>query len=156
MNHIFKISEQIIKETAKSVGNLYHYTTIDSLFKILNENALKTINLDSISFTRNKNFHKQIRDLNKPLEVRLLIDGDKISNKYKIIPHSDKDFVNSPDEREQEERVFKEIHNIKNYIKLIEINEGSLDYDENERNKELEIIKHLAHGIPVKITEFLA
>jgi hypothetical protein len=139
-------------EEGKQVGTLYHYTSADGLKGILSSNSIKASeeiymgqNLYYISFTRNKNFHKKGSKFGVKTEYRITLDGDKLSNKYKITPHAYKpgydytenweydwledepenvvrDFFAATGEYdEQEERIsFKGpeggIDNIKNYI----------------------------------------
>lgn len=136
----------------KQVGLLYHYTSKDGLDGILKTNKLKSSGeyykgkeLYYVSFTRNKNFHEKGRTFNVKTDYRITIDGDKLSNKYKIKPfaylpgwnYEDnweydwledepesvvRDFFNQTGEYdEQEERIsFKNenegIDNIKDYI----------------------------------------
>ena len=139
-------------EEGKQVGILYHYTSADGLKGILSSNSIKASeeiymgqNLYYVSFTRNKNFHKKGSKFGVKTEYRITLDGDKLSNKYKITPHSYKPgydytenweydwledepenvvrdfFAATGDYDEQEERIsFKGpeggIDNIKNYI----------------------------------------
>jgi len=136
----------------KQVGNLYHYTSADGLKGILGSNSIKSSKeyylgneLYFVSFTRNKNFHKKGSTFDVKTDYRITIDGDKLSNKYKIKPfaylpgwnYKDnweydwledepesvvRDFFNQTGEYdEQEERIsFKNenegIDNIKDYI----------------------------------------
>jgi len=78
---------------AKQVGILYHYTIYENAVDILKDSNLKSgmsdDNLSSVSFTRDKNFHKQHRTLSKFMEpqCRFTFNGDKLSNKYKISPY---------------------------------------------------------------------
>jgi len=102
---------------AKQVGILYHYTIYENAVDILKDSNLKSgmsdDNLSSVSFTRDKNFHKQHRTLSKFMEpqCRFTFDGDKLSNKYKISPYvqgalSDVDpFAKSKKGFEAEERI---------------------------------------------------
>jgi hypothetical protein len=78
---------------AKQVGIIYHYTSNDGLKDILQSNQLNASiehylgnDLYYISFTRNKNFHKKGANWNVKTDYRLTIDGDKLSNQYKIQP----------------------------------------------------------------------
>lgn len=149
----------IINE-AKQVGLLYHYTSKNGLRGILKSNSISSSeeiymnhNLYYISFTRNKNFHKKGSNWNVKTDYKITIDGNKLSNKYKIHPfayrpgwdYTDnweydwledepedvvRNFFNATGKYdEQEERVwFKQpnqsITNIKNYILSIDkINE---------------------------------
>jgi hypothetical protein len=72
MNYIEFINER------KQVGILYHFTMIHALGKILETNSLKS-HYPYISFTRNKSFETSS-------QVRIVIDGDKLSDKYRIEP----------------------------------------------------------------------
>ena len=141
----------LLKES-KQVGLLYHYTSKDGLKGILSTNNIKASEeiymghyLYYVSFTRNKNFHKKANNWNVKTDYRITIDGDKLSNKYKIQPFAYKpgwdytdnweyDWLEDEDENvvrnffnatgdydEQEERIFFKtaddaIDNIKQYI----------------------------------------
>ena len=80
-------------EEGKQVGIVYHYTTLDSLRQILHMNTLKSAgyldNKDAISVTRDKNFHKRIFATGVPTEIRITLDGNKLSHNYKIRPYHD-------------------------------------------------------------------
>ena len=125
----------ILKE-AKQVGLLYHSTSGENLNSILRSNTLKG-NQDSnyamtagiqISFTRDKNY--------RPGEYTIEIDGDKLSNNYKITP-----FAYDQDERGQAEEVVKQdIKDFKKYIKNIYAN---VEVVQNKSFKEIEKIMQL-------------
>lgn len=109
---ILKKDKEPIQE-GKQVGILYHYTLYDYLDYIMQQNTLKASRLSTadqyvISFTRNKNFQNSPRQI-MGTECRLVIDGDKLSNNYKITPIQEKSFIkNSPisrKETESEERI---------------------------------------------------
>lgn len=77
---------------SKQVGIIYHYTNLQNFFSIINDNSLKSTGPDAfnehfISFTRNKNLHKN-DNINTlyGMTISLIIDGDKLSNNYKIEP----------------------------------------------------------------------
>ena len=85
----------ILKEITegKQVGILYHYTSKAGLKSILDSNQLNASkehylgnDLYYISFTRNKNFHKKGANWNVKTDYRITIDGNKLSNQYKIHP----------------------------------------------------------------------
>ena len=106
----------------KQVGLLYHFTRTNELTGILQNNILKASDMwatnDDLrpfnAFTRNKNGW----DVGGfPTDVRITLDGDKLSNKYKIRPF---DMGFGVDE--MEERIYKDILNIKDYILDITIN----------------------------------
>jgi hypothetical protein len=124
---------------AKQVGILYHFTTAENLLAILSSNKLAAMNYSDISFTRNKNYLNEPGSYGKKLSlVRLSIDGDKLSQNYKISPfHNSEKFNKKSDE--YEERISRKnlkngkIDNIKDYITEITIDKNgimaSIEYD---------------------------
>jgi hypothetical protein len=116
----------ILKEITegKQLGTLYHYTDIKNMVKIIPSNKLKGRYKDEqdmfvISFTRNQIFTSQPRQLGgKNLNSRLVIDGNKLSNKYKLSPYAGYGFRRNVD-KEQEERLYMEneyLTNLDNYV----------------------------------------
>jgi hypothetical protein len=103
----------ILKE-AKQVGDIYHFTSIDNLANMLKE--YKSVTLDDnysseagegyFSFTRNPNI-PSLSDFQK--QVRLKLDGNKMSNKYKFEPYADtsssEDYYKQGKNFESEERI---------------------------------------------------
>ena len=92
----------ILKE-AKQVGIIYHYTTFESGLKVLKSNQLKSGEaadstkskpVFAISFTRDKRFHDNhvvdftSSSFGKTPQLRFTIDGNKLSNKFKVQPYS--------------------------------------------------------------------
>ena len=90
--------KDILKE-AKQVGIIYHYTTFEAGLKILKLNQMKSFEaadstrskpVFAVSFTRDKRFHNNhnvgfdASSFGQRPQVRFTIDGDKLSNKYKI------------------------------------------------------------------------
>jgi hypothetical protein len=86
----------ILKE-AKQVGDIYHYTVVQPeidlnlLSKILKSGKLKPSNrrlekLGLISFSRDRALGHTLGS--SRLKARITIDGDKLSNKYKIVPYA--------------------------------------------------------------------
>lgn len=82
----------ILKEIneGKQVGTLYHFTSLNGLYGILKDGFIKPNYENQISTTRNKN----IVDTSAFFEysggqvtIILELDGDKISNNYKIKPY---------------------------------------------------------------------
>lgn len=80
---------------SKQVGPLYHFTDFFSLKKILTSNTMigsygnQDIKGRYISTTRDKNFYKSDPNLGvENLQVALIFDGNKLSNKYKIKPYA--------------------------------------------------------------------
>ena len=137
-----RLIKLLIKEEAKQVGTLYHYTNLDNLIKILNQDILKS-NSDNggyISFTRNKNFVKISRFLSGgSVDCALIINGDKLSDNYKIKPYHDQEYFNKTEkdfgseEMELEEQIKGDISPIKPYIiNIIILNDKINAYDINE------------------------
>jgi hypothetical protein len=119
----------------KQVGILYHFTDLISLIKILETNTLKGSNKwdenqkPFTSFTRNKNGWGLVGGPGKT--VRISVDGDKLSDKYKISPYDMQNLKRWDDTPldEMEERVFGDITNIINYVTEIVIqNKGLEEY----------------------------
>jgi hypothetical protein len=115
----------ILKEITegKQVGLLYHWTDLKSLISIIKDNTLNATNPDygktthayidgpSVSFTRVAD--KNTFQLAEEADAVLVIDGDKLSNNYKIIPYSDFNAFSD----EMEERIYnKNIINLDKYI----------------------------------------
>lgn len=126
---------------AKQVGTIYHVCSLESYYKyILPKDVLKSSGSydnylyggnDYVSFTRNKSFIvNTVTDYG--ILVQLVVDGDKLSEHYKIGPYNDMaydstkdgalDYDNDdPKNREQEEAVKGPIRNVSKYIKAVYI-----------------------------------
>lgn len=151
---MIKLVDLLVED--KQVGLLYHYTSLDGLKGILSSNSIKASeeeymghHLYYVSFTRNKNFHKKTSNWGVKTDYRITIDGNKLSNRYKIQPFAyipgwnytdnwEYDWLeNEPesvvrnffdatgDYDEQEERIFfhsknGKVDNIKNYILAVD------------------------------------
>jgi len=111
----------------KQVGNLYHFTQIIYLPAILKSKKLETPKWTSyVSFTRNKILPNTNPENWKYATVRLTIDGDKLSDKYKIKPYS---YFKSPLGSEDEERIKNKSVDIK--ILAIDVLYGASEYMED-------------------------
>lgn len=160
LNYFYPMAKDpsLLKE-AKNIGPLYHFTRIDNLFDIIEDNELKpryakNLNYDRkklksfdknlggdgffISFTRNKNFNKQIRDI-KGTGCRITIDGNKLSENYKISPKVALDsYSKEKPTFEYEERVNDIIKPLDKYVISYDIfvdkAEGENVEDENNFN----------------------
>lgn len=108
---------------AKQVGNLYHFTPIASLIQIIKSNKLAAHVADnhssaSVSLTRDSHLSRS-----KGSNARIVIDGDKLSNRYKVKPIN----ITSSDpyspawETESEERVLGDITDLKKYIVSVDL-----------------------------------
>jgi hypothetical protein len=72
---------------AKQVGLLYHFTPLDNLENLLTTRHIFTNEEDQISASIRANMDTYIlHNMSKVPILRLTLDGDKISNKYKIRP----------------------------------------------------------------------
>ena len=107
----------------KQVGVLYHYTMIDKLIQILVSNELRTTKISKlVSFTRDKNFHKHYRFGINTDHIRLVFDGDKIANNYKVTPYNDFPGSTRPGtDDETEERIIGPLRNLDKYLIKIQI-----------------------------------
>ena len=96
------IKEEQLDES-KQVGTIYHYTTFNSGLKILQSNQLKSSDaadstnakpVFAISFTRDKRFHNnhvvgfEESSFGNTPQLRLTLDGNKLSNRFKVQPYS--------------------------------------------------------------------
>jgi hypothetical protein len=141
----------------KQVGTLYHFTNSESLSDILKNNTLeatygdygktnhKAISGASISFTRSPNRN------NFPLAVDsdcvLVIDGNKLSNNYKIIPYSEQE----AEFDEMEERIYnKNIINLNKYLlKVVMFEDNKQVFGEDMWNECITLLKE--KNIPYEI-----
>jgi hypothetical protein len=146
---------------AKQIGLLYHWTSFAGVYMILEQNYLKganrTIRNDvktinradeyGVSFTRDKTFYK---DNSKfyPMEVCIVIDGDKLSNNYKLFPYNDfyegedkPNYKGAKESDEMETRTNRSIEKIINYIIRVELYDNTSGASEKEQ---LDFIKWFA------------
>ena len=151
------LNEQMLNES-KQVGELYHWTTFIGVYMILEDNRIKsanrsvrddatTFNYDDkygVSFTRDKQFHGW-KNRHYPMEVCIVVDGDKLSNNYKLFPYNDffdgKDKPNKKEADEMETRTNKDVNNVIKYIKRIELYHNDSGASEKEQ---LDYIKWFA------------
>lgn len=145
-----------ILNEAKQVGTLYHFTDMYSLIDILKTNTLKASNKfekqkpPTVSLTRDK-----LGDIGGvggtgTKNVRISIDGDKLSNRYKITPYNY--YSNYPDHKESsdemEEIVQGDIKNITDYIIEVRISPN------NSFSGNPDFIKNLIDKYPfIKISD---
>ena len=132
---------------AKQVGNLYHFTPLINIPNIL-DNGLKFqknnikdyLKEYSISATRSHNFSGfDTWDFMRK-SCRIVLDGDKISQKYKIAPvnadniwdleSSDASYYGSKNNNLYEERIYSDTPGYLplNYILKIDINTETKDW----------------------------
>ena len=103
-------------EESKNVGTLYHFTRLSSLKGIIDSEFCLGSHQPYISFTRNYdmiNYNHYKNDSNglglgpSSFIVRIAIDGDILSNEYKIEPFIDIKNNIKRNQGEWEERVIK-------------------------------------------------
>ncbi len=120
--------DKLMKES-KQVGNLYHITSLINLLSIIKTNQLRGA-INGISTTRDKLGWKHIRGLGGS-QCYIVLDGDKISDNYKVTPYQDLTDAYSD---EQEEYIHTRLlKNVSKYIKeivLIHPENYMLDYKE--------------------------
>jgi hypothetical protein len=97
-----------ILNEGKQVGILYHYTENWLLQQIIESNTL----LSPVSFTRSKD---KTTVFWIGAECALVIDGNKLSNNYKIRPYQSRDEEDNYFD-EMEERVDKNITDLNKYL----------------------------------------
>ncbi len=128
---MIKNFNEFINES-KNVGNLYHFTNKSSLDKILKDDILlgsfmyeeNDTDLFGVSTTRNKSLNYD----NKKNNIRITLDGDKLSNNYKIKPRDywrrEYNVKDNPQTIDEDEEVIMTpkggINNIKKYILSID------------------------------------
>ena len=131
-----RINKQNINE-AKQVGTLYHVCTLDALVNyIIPNNELKASGkywndlLDTdqqVCFTRDPLFVVPTWTVSGGnILFQFVVDGDKLSERYKVTPFN---FSDSPNQRyrEKEEDVIGPISNFKSYVKEVRFDIKDLD-----------------------------
>lgn len=143
--YIQKFRESITKlDEAKQVGLLYHATELEDVIYILQTNKLNASRDIGISVSRSKTFFLNngiySRGGYDPWNACLVLDGDKLSNNYKILPFqypTEKDsfetliITNKDLDDEKYDYPISSIDKYYNWIKKIET-EDDEDYAEGE------------------------
>ena len=150
LEHRIASLEKLIFNERKQVGTLYHICDAKSFVKyVLPKDQLKSSGEYTnylyggnqwISFTRSK-YYTLEHDLSQysGVFIRLVVDGDRLSDKYKVRSYNDTQFDRDsggfldadsvedvPEFREQEEAVLGPINNISKYIKEIQLDVSDL------------------------------
>lgn len=109
LRHSQNLFENMFIDEAKQVGVLYHYTSYSNFKQILETNKLKPSTdyhkgekVYCVSMTRNKNFHHRKNTNGVYTEIRLELDGNKLSNKYKIGPYAWRETTSYKNEKHKE------------------------------------------------------
>lgn len=152
----------------KQVGTIYHYTILEDIFPILQTNSLKSFPTEdqtqiySISFTRNKRFHRQKRWVGRYKQMnpqcRLTIDGDKLSDRYKIQPYAEPSYSKPTKHFEAEQRIQSKTQftiPIINYLISVDlVHDYSKDSDQIYLQDQLRLIKWCKqNNIPFNILD---
>ena len=131
-------------DEGKQIGPLYYFTRYGRLTKIIENNFIMTSTIQPfVSFTRNKNMKSDtISD-----DVRITIDGDMLSNKYKITPfaHTQAGYGRGVSD-ESEERI-----DLRKYPKGVDISKLILSIDINDPTRDFD--PEDSYG-PPSLTEF--
>ena len=84
---LLNLLKEIYLNEAKQVGTLYHFTPLSNLKDILLTQFLYPNDEDQVSTSRRPNMStRDFQDMKRNSIVRLTLDGDKISTKYKVRP----------------------------------------------------------------------
>ena len=153
-------------QEAKQVGNLYHATTLEQALHILATNKLKAVRDIGISTSRQLN-NVYTRDS----DIIFVLDGDKLSNKYKLEPFRYPDSINSYEtiiqtnkkpqniydyhnmlidlfnnDQEESEIVLKGsvLNNLDNYLIKILINKNNIKTNDSRIQRQLELLETLS------------
>lgn len=148
---------QLLSE-GKQVGELYHFTNLNSAISIVKNDKLKADRLNSdkldkilkpetrstISFTRDRNFlNRRVSKGDYPqiggFNVIFVVDGDMLANNYRTMPYDDRISLTHSigDEMEQifyGTRIEKDrgIKNFKKYVKKIILNKLVVGTEDKE------------------------
>lgn len=158
--------EKLVFNEAKQVGTIYHVCSLKDYLKyILPNDTLQASGRYYnfayggdyyVSFTRDKGFIVESRD-DEVVLVQLVVDGDKLSENYKVRPYNDfafdEDGIRKSDDfrkREMEECVKGPIKNISRYIKEIRFDiaathEVTQEPDINLLKKKKKLLKNLVY-----------
>jgi len=102
---LLSILKNIILE-AKQAGDLYHFTPVSYLKDILLTQYLYPNDENQISTSRRPNMStRDFQDMKTNSIARIMLDGDKISNKYKVRPFAFGANENNPEDLGEEQIV---------------------------------------------------
>ena len=110
-------------EEAKQAGVLYHWTSLKNLEDIIKTNIIRPTYSEfddednGVSLTRSKNKHQF--GIAEAADCVIVLDGDKLSNNYKIKPYNDLEVAQYDDFGifdEMEERLLGSIKNLNKYV----------------------------------------
>lgn len=132
-------------DEAKQVGLLFHCTTLEGFTDMAYHDRIGKYPDSTICFSRDRNYNHVIGSMITQ-HVQLVLDGDRLSNKYKITPYDDG--FTSRRRSESEERVETQITPVGPYLLAVNlINNGSVqEYaSETEKDNIMEFFKKYPH-----------
>ena len=145
----------LIRE-AKQVGILYHHTRYFNASDIIKTNKLCSSReayddgMYAISFSRDSRLHGNFLSHEGGDELRFVLDGDRLSQKYKTRPFSDTGYEG----KEAEEQIVKKewfCIPILDYVERIDfLSEPRDNFNRKHYDKVLELCKE--KGIKINIT----
>ena len=163
-----KYEDREYRTEAKQVGTLYHVCTLDAFVnRIIEDKELGTKNnlhasgkyknklldtYDAVSFTRDPLFVVPTWTVSDAdILFQFVVDGDKLSEHYKVTPYSYTD--GDPNKSEKEEVVIGPIKDFKSYIKEVRFDVKALSFkNTNQIIDELKKVKEYLGSIPCKRT----
>ena len=136
-----RVEKQNIKE-AKQVGTLYHVCTLDALVEfIIPNNELKASGKywnellktnQQVCFTRDPLFVVPTDTVSYGnILFQFVVDGDKLSERYKVTPFNYTGSADNQRYREKEEDVIGPIKNFKSYVKEVRFDIKDLDVNKD-------------------------
>ena len=145
---LLNLLKEIYLNEAKQVGDIYHFTPLSNLKNILSTQFLYPNDEDQISTSRRPNMStRDFQDMETSPIVRIALDGNKISTKYKIRPFAfGADEGNAEDLGEEQIVVNGEKFPFVPYLKRIDI---FLNKKEKVNDKLIELLEKA--NIPYKI-----
>lgn len=145
--------EKLLRNEAKQVGTIYHVCNLDSLNHILKTDTIESSGKwynhlyhgdEFVSFTRDQYMipNDGLSYLtSQNILFQIVVDGNKLSENYKIGPYNDMPFqgYDFPVDREKEEAVKGPIKNASKYIREIRFD----FYNECVSDKTLTLVSNL-------------
>ena len=145
---LLNLLKEIYLNEAKQVGTLYHFTPLSNLKEILFTQFLYSNDEYQVSTSRRPNMStRDFQDMKKNSIVRMALDGNKISTKYKVRPFAfGADEGSAEDLGEEQIIVNGERFPFIPYLKRIDI---FLNKKEKVNDKIIELLEKV--NIPYKI-----
>lgn len=145
---LFNLLKEIYLNEAKQVGDIYHFTPLSNLKDILLIQYLYPNDEEQVSTSRRPNMStRDFQDMKNSPIVRMTLDGNKISTKYKIRPFAfGADEGNAEDLGEEQIVVNGKKFPFLPYLKRIDI---FLNKKEKVNDKLIELLEKA--NIPYKV-----